>query len=301
MIAGRRTLQPLLERVPRDTRRKLWGMTVRGGRWAAGPTARLRVLPDYLIVGAQRCGTTSLQQYLVQHPWITSARLAKGVHYFDTNYHRGLDWYRSHFHTAASQRVREQLRGGTLRVGDASPYYLFHPAGPERIASTLPGVQVVVLLRDPVARAYSHYLHEVRRGFEDLSFADALAAEPQRLAGEAERLRRDPGYRSRAHQHHSYAARGRYAEQLERLTAVIPPERVLVLESEAFFADPESAYLRTLDFLGVPRWSPPAFTRENANRYPRDVPRGVLDELRAGFAESNARLNAFLGRRLSWS
>src|SRR5438093_4320202 len=135
----------------------------------ATPTSKLRVLPDFLIIGAQRAGTTSLYRYLSRHPAVAPAVLAKGAHYFDTAFDRGLPWYRGHFPTRmTAERIR--AREGTFATGEGSPYYLFHPLAAERIAAALPGVKLVALLRDPVERASSHWVHEAERGFEQLSF-----------------------------------------------------------------------------------------------------------------------------------
>lgn len=266
---------------------------------AARPTSALRPFPDFLIVGAQRSGTTSLYRYLSRHPAVLPVLFGKGVHYFDTGFDRGPAWYRAHFPTA-SRRARVARREGVEPVsGEGSPYYLFHPLAPERVAATIPDVRIVVVLRDPVARAYSHYNHERARGFEDLSFEDAIAAEPERLAGEDTRIRHEPGYRSSSHQHHSYVARGMYLEQLERWRAVVGPDRILILLSEELFADPDAIYRRTLSFLGVPERSLASYERANSRAYP-PMPERVEATLRERFAEPNRALAASLGRPLPW-
>jgi hypothetical protein len=258
------------------------------------PTSHLRVLPDFLIIGAQRAGTTSLYRYLAQHPAVGPVVLTKGAHYFDTNYDRGLDWYRTHFPTrwhAASIRRRA---GVPMQTGEGSPYYLFHPLVPGRVARDLPNVKLIALLRDPVERAYSQFQHESARGFEELSFEDAIDREEERLAGEVERLFADPSYHSFEHQHHSYQARGRYAEQILAWHEVLPPERLLVLHMESFFAAPEEGFGRVLAFLGLPAWEPPAFDRYNARRYSSMDP-SIRARLEASFEEPNRRLEALVG------
>ena len=133
-------------------------------------TSERRVLPNTFIIGAQRCGTTSLFRYLTQHPSVTGPRLEKGVHYFDTNFGRSLDWYRGHFPTERTTRISRQRYGCDLRVVEACPYYAFHPFVPGRIAELIDEPRFVLLVRDPAARALSHHNHEVKRGFEDESF-----------------------------------------------------------------------------------------------------------------------------------
>ena len=267
---------------------------------ALRPTVRLRVVPDYLIVGTQRGGTTSLQNALSEHPNITSARLRKGVHYFDTDYDRGPDWYRLQFPTRMYAGLVQRRTGGPLRVGEASPYYMFHPLAPERIERDLPGVKLIVLLRDPVERALSHHKHEVRRGHEPLDLEAALDAEPDRLAGEADRIVRDqPHYVSFPHQTYSYVARGHYADQVEALYRRFGEERVLVLSSERVFAEPIPALRRIMGFLDVPEHLPDEFPHMNPTASSQ-VSELLRSRLRSEFAVSNERLFSLIGERFPW-
>lgn len=264
------------------------------------PTARLRVLPDFLVIGGQRCGTTSLHSVLTRHPNVASARLMKGVHYFDTAYDHDLSWYRTHFPTSAYGKLVERRTGSPLLVGEASPYYLFHPLALERIRRDVPGAKLIALLRDPVERTLSHYKHEVRRGNEPLGMSEALAAEDGRLRGERERIVAEaPRYNSHAHQTFSYAARSRYDEQVARLFELFPREQVLVVASERFFAEPAAVYAETLAFLGLPAFTPTEFPRENATP-DRNVPPEVRSALAASFREPNERLFELLGERFPW-
>jgi hypothetical protein len=266
---------------------------------SARPTTALRPLPDFLILGAQRSGTTSMYRYLARHPAVAPVLFGKGVHFFDTNFERGLDWYRSHFPTAAYRAVVSRRAGVRAMTGEGSPYYLFHPLAAVRIAEALPAVRVIVMLRDPAGRAYSHYNHERARGFEPLTFEEALLAEAERLRGEEERLIEHPGATSFEHQHHSYIARGMYAGQLRRLGELVPSERVLVVVSEEFYEDPDREYRRALRFLGLPERSLAAYERANSRRYPpMPAPtRALLDER---FGQPNRELAHLLGRELPW-
>jgi hypothetical protein len=276
----------------------------RAARWSAQayarPTAGLRLLPDYLVIGAQRAGTTSLHRYLVQHPGVRTMLRTKGVHFFDVNYGRGMAWYASRFPSRLYAWTVARRHGLELRTGEASPYYLFHPHVPARVAEHLPRVKLIVLLRDPVQRAYSHYQHEVARGFETLSFEEAIEAEPARLAGETERLAAEPLYNSFAHQHHSYLARGRYHEQLERWRARFPDDQLLVLSSERFFREPEGTFRRVLDFLELPPFTPDAYERHNAHDY-RRMGAAVRERLVEHYREPNRRLYESLGQDFGWS
>jgi hypothetical protein len=257
-------------------------------------TSRLRLLPDFLVVGAQRAGTTSLYQYLVAHPQV-GAPYRKEVHFFDLHFARGVGWYRAHFPLRA-RRAAFARSGKRFLCGEASPYYLYHPAVAERVARTLPDARLLAILRNPVDRAFSHYHHERERGRETLSFEEALEREPERLAGETERVA--AGGSSEAHRVFSYLARGRYAEQLQPWLARFPRDRLLVLGSEAFYADPRGAMARVFAFLGLPPHEG-AHRVYNASRYPamdRATRRRLLDL----FAAENQRLFALLGERFDW-
>ena len=263
---------------------------LRNAVWTYGrATSFARPLPDFLILGAQKAGTTALYAYLRWHPSVTGPSW-KEVSFFDRHYGRGVSWYRGHF----------PLRRGGRLVGEASPGYVFHPLAAERVRATVPGARLIVLLRDPVDRALSHYHHEVALGRERLSFEDALAAEGERTRGEEERMRREPTYFSHAWWDYTYVARGRYAEQLERWLAVFPPEQLLVLASEELAADAAASYRRVLEFLGAPTHDLDDYPRV----YRQDYAAMAADtrrRLAETFAEPNRRLYELLGRDLGWT
>jgi len=264
-------------------------------------SASRRPLPDFLIIGAQRSGTTSLYRYLLAHPQVLPASPSKGVHYFDKNADRSLRWYRAHFPTESERTACERRFGAPVVTGEGSPYYLFHPHVPARAAAAVPGARVIAMLRDPVERAYSHYRQEYARGFEDAeTFERALELEPSRLEGERERMLADPAYDSRAMQHHAYLARGLYLDQLQAWREHFPAEQVLVICAEQFFAAPQGVYADTLRFLGLPDpASPPEFKAYNA-RPAAGMAEETRARLQAHFAEPNRRLEEYLGMRMGW-
>jgi hypothetical protein len=277
---------------------------VRGRRFRHA-TSRARILPSFIIIGAQRAGTTSLFDYLGRHPDVASPTAvaediawSKEVHFFDDRFSRGLDWYRSLFPLAVRRRYA-RARGRDLVAAEATPYYLFHPFVPERIASTLPAVRLIALLRDPIERAYSHYQLAHRKGREQLSFEEALAAEPERIAEDEPHLG-DPTYRSRHHRHHSYLARGLYAEQLERWFAHFPRGQLLVIGAEDFLADPAATYDEVLSFVGLRPWQLQQFRQRNRASY-APIDAATRAQLEDRFAEPNARLVELLGREFTWT
>lgn len=264
---------------------------LRSGIWAYGTvTSPFRPLPDFLILGAQKAGTTALYEYLRRHPDLTGPSW-KEVSFFDRHWVRGVKWYRGNFPNRA--RTRGKL------VGEASPSYVFHPLGPARVQEVVPDARLVALVRNPVDRALSHYHHEVALGREPLSFEDALAAEDERLRGEVDRMLADPGYFSREWWGHTYKARGRYAEQLERWLAVFPAEQLLVVPSDDLSADPAGTHARVLEFLDARPHRLDSYPRVYERQYEPMSPE-TRERLAAEFEEPNRRLYELLGRDLGW-
>ncbi|WP_448561635.1 sulfotransferase domain-containing protein [Trichothermofontia sp.] len=265
--------------------------------------------PDFIIIGVQKGGTTSLYHDLIQHPQIAPA-LDKEVHFFDLEFQRGWDWYESRFpgvktpvsmadRDRASQIDAPQIDTTRIITGEASPYYIFHPLVPQRIAQTLPEVKLIVLLRDPVDRAISHYHHAVRWGFEKLAISEAFAQEASRLAGETEKILADPTYHSFNHRHLSYLARGLYANQLEHWFQYFPREQFLILSSETFYRDPENSLATVYQFLDLPHYPLTEYERIDVGKYPPSDPQ-LRQQLADYFFPHNQRLMQLLDRHFDW-
>lgn len=261
-------------------------------------TSRWRAEPDFIVIGAQRAGTTTLFRLLSEHPEIERPVVSKGVGYFDLNYHRGPSWYRAHFPTRPLLRLRTR-DGRRPLVFESSGYYLFHPLAAARIARDLPQVRLVALARDPVERAWSAHKHECARGFEDLDFREALEREPQRLRGERERLLADPRAQSHHHRYHAYLGRSRYAEQLRVYLGLVGPERVYVMDADRFFADPVEEFTRLQEWLGVTPVRPHKVQRWNA-RPSAPVEPDLREQLLRRFEADDQELAEILGRTPSW-
>lgn len=255
--------------------------------------ARLYALPNFIIVGAQKGGTTSLYKYLVQHPDVRSAT-KKEVHYFDTNYDKPLGWYRRHF------PFRMALQATNALTGESSPYYLYHPDCARRIANILPDVKLVFCLRDPVDRAVSHYWHNVGRGREDLPMGEAFAAEQQRLGVERERLAEDTDYCSFAYQHFSYLSRGLYATQIRAYFDHFDRSQLLFLRSEDLFESPQSALDEVFRFIGLNSFTSPDLNPRNVGRHKSRADENVLAELTHFFQKPNEELSEMLDIEFDW-
>ncbi|MDP9239193.1 MAG: sulfotransferase domain-containing protein [Actinomycetota bacterium] len=278
----------------RTTRRQL----KRGYELVARSTGAGRLVPGFLIVGAQRSGTTSMFKTLIQHPMVARPFLRKGVHFFDIQYDHGFDWYRGRFPLSITTRLRRMGAGSPI-TGESSPYYMFHPLAAARIARDLPGVRLIVLLRNPVERAYSGHSHELARGYETEPFERALELEEQRIAGERDRMLAEPGYDSVHWQHHAYVKRGQYHEQLVELERLVGRDRLCVVDSHDFFTQPAPVFAEVVNFLGLPPHEGIKFEQHNARaRLPLSP--DLQTQLADHFAPHDERLAHWWDRVPSW-
>lgn len=258
------------------------------------PTQRRRGLPDFLIIGTQRGGTTSLYRYLEAHPGVEPS-LGKELQYFSTRWRRGVGWYRAHFPLVAHQAATARRLSF-----EATPYYLFHPHAAQRAGQLVGGARIIVLLRNPIDRAFSHFRHNVERGLEPLGFEQALAAEEARIGDISARLADNPDDDDRRHQLFSYVARGLYAAQLERWLHHFPAGHVLVLRSEDLYERPSSVYGTVQTFLGLQRHDLPSYPVHAGRPTASPIPRALRAELAGRFRPHNRRLSQLIGREMGW-
>ena len=268
----------------------------KAGRLLSSPW---RSAPDFIILGAMKAGTTSLYQYLQAHPAVVGA-FRKELHFFDREGLFGQNHYRAYFPARRTLRAASNDPRRRAVTGESTPYYLFHPLGAERIRRRVPRVKLIALLRDPIERALSYYRFEVARELEPLSLEDAFNAEADRTA-------RPPGQSLGKHYasfhvfHHSYLARGYYAEQLARYYDLFPAEQILVLKFEEFFASPEHEFPRVLRFLDLPAWRPPGdFKRFNPGRGHAELTKQLRRQLERHFAPHNRALRELTGQHITW-
>ena len=261
-------------------------------------TGYLRSLPDFLIIGCGKCGTSSLYGYLSEHPSVIPAR-RKEIHFFDVNFGKGSAWYRSHFPFLLHKTRAQQQHEGTCLTGEATAYYIFHPAAADRVFQTVPDIKLVALLRNPVDRAFSHYQQNQRKQREPLSFEEAIDNEEQRLSGETEKLNADVDYFSFEHRHYSYLSRGIYADQLANWQRYFAPDQILILQSEPFFRDTGTMFKKIQGFLNLPVWEPAQYKVLNPGHY-SDLSVDLRNRLVEYFRPHNQRLYEMLGQRFDW-
>jgi Sulfotransferase domain len=297
------------DRLPRPLYEAGLGYGYYGLRTAARRNpGRGRMLPDFLVIGAAKGGTTSLFRWLSEHPfieppsppWLRGVPM-KEVHFFDYNHYRRPDWYRAHFPLTRDLASFEREHGRAFLTGEASASYLSHRWAPERAKKLLPDAKLIVVLRDPVARAYSQFHMSRREGQEPFdSFEDAVAAEEERLRPELARVEADRRYNSWPLGIWSYLLRSRYAEHLERWLDVFPREQFLFVKAEDLFGAPQAALDGVADYLGVPRHAAAELPRlKDGGRYRPLAPetRARLDDY---FRPHNERLVTLTGIDFGW-
>jgi hypothetical protein len=233
-------------------------------------------MPDFLIIGAKKCGTTFLYDLLSRHPYVEPAA-KKELHYFDILYkEEGIDWYRRCF-------PRPKWKDGRrIITGEATPY-LGNPRAPERVAQVLPQARLITLLRDPIQRAYSDYQQVRRKGREPLAFEEAIEAEKRQTRS----IR-------------GYLSRDVYVDYLLWWSSFFAEDQMLVLKSEDFFERTQETLERALDFLDLPRWEAEATEKRNKGEYETQMAPATRQRLEEYFEPHNERLYKHLGVDFEW-
>lgn len=227
-----------------------------------------------------RAGSTTFFDAICRHPRITPPFL-KEVHYFDLNAHRSLDWYRAHF----------PKEDGKTITGEATPSYLFLPHVAPLAADLLPRARLLIILRDPVARAISHYVHECRSGRETRPFRQAIVEDMQnRPMGLLDRMRT------------SYVQRGLYSQQIERWEKHFDPSTIKVVLLDDLVRETTRVLEETYAFLSLPTTEVdiPPLSERNQQQYAIQMPDSLANEVRAYLEPDNSRLAKWLGTTPPW-
>ncbi|MEL7147576.1 MAG: sulfotransferase domain-containing protein [Bacteroidota bacterium] len=233
-------------------------------------TSQLRCLPHFLVLGVQKGGTRFLNHLLAQHPDIFLPK-KKELHFFDLDehYQKGLNWYRSFFPFS--------VIGAKKLVGEVTPRYIFDTKVPERCYQVLPQAKFIVLLRDPVDRAYSHY-HQSNSKFRlSMSFEEFInkTTIPIERDGILEQWESQ------------VLEKGCYHEQIQRWYQWFAPEQFLFLESEALFQDPFKSLQMVFDFLELPVIEPKDVTAKNTGNYKEAIDPSIRQNLGTYYRQSN--------------
>jgi len=260
-------------------------------------TWRFRKLPDFLIIGAMKSGTTSLYEYLSQHPQIDKPT-HKEIYFFSTNqYKKGLQWYKAHF---PLKHCKDKL------TFEASTDYIFVPNTPKRIHQRLPEVKLILLLRNPVDRAISHYYHEIQRYREHLSISEALEYEDFRLPPVESLFQHDikiSNYNNNPFIHFSYKSRGVYVNQIKRFFKYFPHNKIFIVNSEKFYSQTNDVMKQIYQFLEIDtNFLVKDMTPRNvtSNSIKTHVSEDIYKYLYDYFKPYNQELYKLLGQEYNW-
>lgn len=275
----------------------LWTNSISEYSIYRGLTGKFRILPNFIIIGAAKCGTTALYDYLIQHK-NTLPALWKELYFFDRYYPRGLTWYKANFPFKSTKFFKSFFTQKEFICGEATPTYIHHPLAPKRIFQDLPNVKLIVLLRNPVDRAYSHYQMEKRLGYENLDFEEALKKEDERLENEEQKMIEDFNYYSYEWQTHSYKQGGHYADLLKNWLDIFPKDNLLILKTEDFNEKPQEIFYKVLDFLNLPKHEI-NYRKVNVGKY-SEIDLKIKNELIEHFKPHNENLYRLLNRDFEW-
>ena len=241
-----------------------------------GLSVRFRILPSFLIVGAAKCGTTSLYNYLIQHEMI-SPSIRKEVNFWNQYPHFGLNWYRGNFPIKSFSK--------RMITGEATVNYLKFPSIAKKIKSDLPHVKIIILLRNPVDRTYSDYNYQVNRNKrEDLSFEDALTFETFRAI--------NPYW---------YRTHSIYIDEIKPYFDVFPKDQILILDFNELIQNPQKLMDEVCEFLKIPKKNDWNFQVYNALEYKQNINPKTKKWLTEFFSPHNEKLFKFLNRRFNWN
>jgi len=257
------------------------------------------VLPDFIIFGVSRSGTTSLYQYLSQHPNIEPC-VIKEPRFFDMYYQRGINWYRMNFPSKWQKFIFTKIKHKKFITGEASGAYLQNPHAPKRIHNLNPNMKLILLLRNPVDRAFSHYKRKWKNGSEKLSFEEVIDQEQSRIEGEQEKMETNEKYYSTIYHGLSYIATGLYAIRLKRWLKYFSMKQILVLENGEFLRDPEKVYNQAIEFLDLPKWKLSNYRKFSKQDLQMDMNPKTREKLFEYCKPFNEDLFSLIGKRFDW-
>jgi hypothetical protein len=277
----------------------------------------MRLLPDFLLIGAMRSGTSYLHYLLTRHPSIAPA-FTKEILYFsnyDGNYDKGLSWYRAHFPLKAKKDFAVQLQKRKFLTGEASPVYIYHPAVPQRILDVIPKTKLILVLRNPIDRAFSQYNKACKLGNETLPFDEAARLiedvpfeEANRIAIEGLehskpfwlKMRRDNYPRTEHSHNNAYLCWGVYVNYLEYWLQYFDKDEIHVVRSEDMYENPGLAVQPVFDFLGLPPYEMDEYKPLYKPRDYKVMSSETRKRLVDYFKPYNERLYELIGRDMGW-
>jgi len=263
-------------------------------------TSFMRILPRFIIIGVGRGGTTSLYNYLTAHPSVMPS-LWKEIGFFDQNFHKGINWYKSHFPLNLTKYHIEKKFRKDFTTGEATPVYIYHPDVSLRIKKIIPNVKLIVLLRNPVDRAYSQFHNAIEHDREKRSFEEAVDEQiKEREKIEEENLLNNSKNYRKIYHSKAYLSTGIYIDQIKPWFEIFSKNQILVIKSEDMYADPLSIVNKTLEFLDLPKWDLREFKKYNFHGYEEEMQTETRKRLIEFFKPHNEKLYDYLGRNFNW-
>ena len=252
-----------------------------------------RVMPDFIIIGAARCGTTSLYNYLIQHPCIYTAA-AKEPGFFGPTYNAGILWYKAHFPSIFYKFYIKWQTKQDFLTGEGSTIYLLDQRAPKRVFEKISNVKLIVLLRNPMDRAYSNYNYQVMEKREKRSFNQAIEDELKISNSDNIRLTEYEHNEMMIQKAYSYLNPGIYVDQLTNWLEFFPKEQFLIIKTEEFNARPKKTLEHVFEFLGIPNYSIANLEKQHVGSYePMDSK--TRQRLIDFYKSHNSRLRDLLG------
>jgi hypothetical protein len=259
-------------------------------------TAPLRVLPDFMIIGMQKSGSSALYDYIIKHPNVYPA-LRKETHYFELK--KGTRWYKSYFPTVFTKFYVTKIKKQIFLTGEATPNYTFFPFSAEKIKQMVPNAKFIVIMRNPVDRTFSQYQMKVRKHQESLSFEDSLKQENNRLIREAN-VSDDEYYNSKNFNRFAYITRGRYAEQLEIWFKIFPKENIFTISTEELEKDQTGTMKKIFEFLNLSEYTINDLEKVFTGNYKDKINSETRKKIVEYFKPHNRKLYELIGKEFDW-
>jgi len=259
-------------------------------RGLSGITASSRVLPDFIISGTVRSGTTSLYYNICEHQSVLPDDYDE-IGFIDSNYHLGINWYRSMFPTEKEmERVKKETNFAI--TGEDTPFYFWKKEAAERILKDIPNSKIIIIFRNPVDRAYSNYHLGIRKKTEKLSFEDAIDEEMNFLEKHS--------FRESVDRRRSYLSKGFYENQIKIWFNVFPREKIHILSTEDMQKNPEKTLLKIFQFLGIPNYTLKNPQKQKSSEYKKmdDKTREILLNF---YKPHNEKFFQIIQERFDWN
>ena len=242
--------------------------------------------PNFIIIGTGKSGTTSLYNYLTQHPQVLPA-IKKEIYFWSRYFDKGIDWYLAHF-----PPIPEETK---FLTGEATPTYINSWHTPERLFSFFPKIKLILILRNPVDRAVSHYYHEVRSKMENKSLSEVIYSQLERLQKIPESSLQEAYWNDISY----YVSYGVYVEFIKKWMTLFPREQFLILNSKDFYQEPETTMQKVFTFLDLPKHQLKNYQKFNFGYYP-NIPPSIYSILSDYFKPYNQKLEEYLGMKFNW-